>query len=96
MMVCVDAMCCDRNWDGVERVYCGELFNKLQWMSVVCGSELSDLPQMIASHEFLRANGTREILFFGMDACMTGQFIGTGKSFATIVPCAHVRFLACK
>lgn len=95
-MVCVDAMCCDRNLDVVERVYCGKLFNKLQCMSAVCGFRAFDLPQMIASHEFLRANGTREILLFGMDACVTGQFIGTGKSFATIIPCAHVRFLACK
>lgn len=49
---------------------------------------VGDLPQMIASHEFLHAHRAREILLAGVRSCVTRQFIGSGEPFATIEPLA--------
>lgn len=52
------------------------------------------LPQVIAPHEFLIANGTREILLARVGTRVPGQFIGTGKAFSTCRPLAWKRSFA--
>jgi len=52
------------------------------------------LRQVIASHEFLLADAALEFLFTGVGPFVSGQLIGTGESFVTVLPLADKGSLA--
>lgn len=53
------------------------------------------LAQMIRAHETVKADRTDELLFTGVCAKVTREFVGARERLVTRLPLAHVRPFAC-